>query len=104
MYVCITISVCERSKEKLGMCILWYHPGNNYHNVNRVNLVLMKSFIANQFYYLKINLHGIEVSYIPVHLHDIHAGHCPRPQLLPWSWAITWISMLVPGYNIIYVP
>ena len=41
-----------------------YYVGNNYQCVNRVNLVFVESIITNRIYKLKINLHGIEVSYV----------------------------------------
>jgi hypothetical protein len=80
MYIRTSIPVCERSKEKLGMYDR-YPPGNNYQVVFNSQFGVIKYcqlnlLSENQF------IHGIEVSYIPVHSHDIQV--ILRP-LLPFG-------------------
>ena len=51
LYNYISIPVVKDQGKSGHVCMHdSYHPGNNYQDVNRVNLVLMKSIIADQLY------------------------------------------------------
>ena len=74
-----------------------YPPGNNY------QVLINSQFGVNQINYYQLsllietNLHGIEVSYIPVHSHDVQviARDLGFASVLGDNLDIT----LVPGYN-----
>ena len=78
-YVTVVLSQFVKDQSKNWACMICiYHLGNDYQGFSVVNFVLIKSVIVNQVYKMKINLHGIEVSYIPFHLHDMRVitrGH-----------------------------